>query len=241
MICGVDIVDACRLVMVVGGVFRGVGQLELELGDLRLERLGLVVPAVVPSRLALDHQLLDLQLNTRRMVCQPGIGHVTSYTQEGCRPGVGLTVAAVDLRSVAELDWPPATVFAEVRDLAGYPDWLGIVHRVTADRPAQATSPAWLVDIGARIGPVRRSKQVRMLRTADEPVSLVRFERAETDGRTHSPWILTARIEPAGSGARLTMDLHYGGRAWLPLAELALRQEIVRAGRRLSERLALHP
>jgi hypothetical protein len=153
----------------------------------------------------------------------------------------GRTVGAVDLRSFAELDWPPAAVFAEVRDLSGYPEWLGIVHRVTVDRPADAAPSAWLVHLGARIGPLRRSKQVRMRRTADEPVSLVRFERAETDGRPHSPWVLTARIEPAGWGARLSMDLHYGGRAWLPVVELALRQEIVRAGPRLSERLALRP
>jgi hypothetical protein len=138
----------------------------------------------------------------------------------------------VDLEAVAHLAWPPEVVFAHVRDLGGYPAWLGIVHQAV---PAGDGDPqaAWLVDLGARLGPVRRSKRVRMVRVVDDAPELARFERIEGDGRSHSPWVLTARIEGA-DGSRLTMHLHYGGRAWLPLVELALRDEIRRAGPRLS-------
>jgi hypothetical protein len=50
-----------------------------------------------------------------------------------------------------------------------------------------------------------------MVRTASEPSSLVRFERAEVDGRSHAPWVLTATIDSVGSSCTLTMHLHYGG------------------------------
>jgi hypothetical protein len=138
----------------------------------------------------------------------------------------------VDVEAVAELSSSPAAVFAEVRDLGGYPAWLGIVQ---AARPLDGE--AWSVDLGARIGPLRRSKRVRMVRVADQAPSLARFERVELDGRSHSPWILNAGIEPVATGARLTVHLHYGGRGWLPLVELALREEIRRAGPRLAARL----
>jgi Polyketide cyclase / dehydrase and lipid transport len=158
----------------------------------------------------------------------------------------------VDVEAVAELAWPPAVVFAQVRDLGGYPAWLGIVHQAICEvpdvpaaggavgDPDGGSAVAWLVDLGARLGPVRRSKRVRMVRVTDEAPALARFERVECDGRAHSAWVLTARIEGleglavgASAGSRLTVHLHYGGRAWLPLVELALRDEIRRAGPRL--------
>jgi hypothetical protein len=140
----------------------------------------------------------------------------------------------VDLEAVAQLAWPPEVVFAQVRDLGGYPAWLGVVHRAVAVSGGDPDgAAAWLVDLGARLGPVRRSKRVRMVRVVDDAPQLVRFERVEADGRSHSPWVLTVRIEGA-DGSRLTMHLHYGGRAWLPLVELALRDEIRRGGPRLA-------
>jgi hypothetical protein len=141
--------------------------------------------------------------------------------------------AAVDLEAVAHIAWPPEVVFAQVRDLGGYPAWLGVVHRAVAVGGGDPDGAAWLVDLGARLGPVRRSKRVRMVRVVDAAPELARFERVEADGRSHSPWVLTARIEGA-EGSRLTMHLHYGGRAWLPLVELALRDQIRRAGPRLA-------
>lgn len=63
---------------------------------------------------------------------------------------------------------------------------------------------------------------------------MLRFERAELDDRAHRAWILAATIEPTGSASsRLIMQLHYGGVIRLPFVELALREEIRKAGPRL--------
>jgi hypothetical protein len=140
----------------------------------------------------------------------------------------------VDVEGTVELPFPAATVFAELHDLDGYPDWLSIVDRVEV-----GPGPAWMVDLGARLGPWRRTKRVRMVRVEEDPPTDLRFERAETDGREHSAWVLSAAIQPEGpSACQLTMYLHYGGRDWLPLLGVVLREEIRRAGQRLQRRLA---
>lgn len=136
----------------------------------------------------------------------------------------------MDLTATAALAVPPARVLAEVADLATYPHWLGIVHRVAPD------GDGWSVDIGARLGPFKKTKRVRMVRTVHDDAH-VRFERAELDGREHSPWVLSAEVRPAGASTELAMRLHYGGSAWLPGLDLVLAQEVRRAGSRLEARL----
>jgi hypothetical protein len=127
----------------------------------------------------------------------------------------------------------PQRLYDEVADLATYPDWLSIVHRVEA---IAGVDEAWSVDIGARVGFVTRTKRLRMVRTKAVAPEMVRYERVELDGKTHSPWILTARVEPVeGGGSRLRMDLHYGGGGWIPLLEPILRQEVARAADRLRD------
>jgi hypothetical protein len=99
---------------------------------------------------------------------------------------------------------------------------------------AEPDGAGWLVDIGARLGPLRRAKTVRMVRTDDSPDTVV-FERQEHDGRQHSPWVLTARLD---NDTDLTVHLHYGGSAWLPGLDRVLQQEIKRAPGRLHRHLA---
>ena len=139
----------------------------------------------------------------------------------------------MDVTGTARLSASADRVFAEIADLTTYPEWLGIVRSVRPD------GDAWSVDIGARIGPLWRTKRVRMVRAEAQPPSLVRFERAERDGRSHSAWVLTGSVEDDGddSKTRLTMHLHYGGSAWLPFVDRVLADEIRRAGRRLDARL----
>ena len=154
----------------------------------------------------------------------------------------------MDLSLTAEVAAPPAAVFAEVRDLGGYPAWLDLVEGAVPGPPSGPAGadrddslPAWSVTLGARLGPIRRTKQLRMVRVAEEAPTLVRFERAETDGRPHASWILTVVIEPSVAGpgprAHLTMRLEYGGRFWLPFLEQVVREEARRAGPRLAARL----
>ena len=138
---------------------------------------------------------------------------------------------------------PPRKVFAAVADLDTYPGWFAIVDRVVG---VPADEPTWDVDLVARIGPLKRTKRVRMVRVhaddgdgdADDGdgdgAGRVRYERQEADGRDHSEWVLEAGVAPAAGGAtELRIHLHYGGRGWVPGLDLFLGQEARRAGSRL--------
>jgi hypothetical protein len=136
----------------------------------------------------------------------------------------------------ASLDAPcgPAELFRWVEDLATYPRWLDIVPRaVPADAHAGDAGPAWSVDLRGRLGPFARAKRLRMVRSDHRAPDRVRFERAEHDGRDHSPWLLDAEVTPTGTGSRLTMHLHYGGRLWMSPLDRLLTDAIERSRPRL--------
>ena len=139
----------------------------------------------------------------------------------------------MDVTADLDAPHPPDEVFAVVADLATYPRWLDIVARADANDDG-----SWTVDLRGRLGPFARSKRLRMVRTADDAPTHARFERAELDGRSHSPWVLDAAVAPAGDGSRLTMTLHYGGGLWMPVLERMLRDEIERSRPRLLSVLA---
>lgn len=138
---------------------------------------------------------------------------------------------------LAELEAPCGAerLFGEVDDLVRYPAWLSIVPRAV---PADDGTESWIVDLRGRLGPMARSKRLRMVRTAHETPHHCRFEREEQDGRNHSAWVLDATVEPVGAGAsRLTMRLHYGGTFGGSLLERMLRDEIERSRPALLERI----
>jgi uncharacterized protein YndB with AHSA1/START domain len=140
----------------------------------------------------------------------------------------------VDVTAELDAPHPVERVFALVEDLAAYPGWLDIVPRVEPTGDG-----AWLVDLRGRLGPFARSKRLRMVRAVHEAPTHVRFERAELDGRSHSPWVLDASVEAVGDGAsRLTMRLHYGGGLFGPVLEKVLGDEIERSRPRLLEALS---
>lgn len=119
-------------------------------------------------------------------------------------------------------------MFAWVEDLERYPDWLEIVTRVEP-----LADDSWAVDLRGRLGPLARSKRLRMVRSRLEPSTGVTFERAELDGRDHSPWVLQADVTPHDEGAELKMRLHYGGGLFGPVLERVLRDEVERSRQRL--------
>ena len=135
----------------------------------------------------------------------------------------------MDVEAVVDLAVPHPTVFAELKDLDGYPEWLSIVLAATPAGPG----PAWLVDLGTGVGPLRLAKTLRMVRTVSEPPWRLRFERAELHERSHSDWILSARSLPGRPPAASRCSCDYGGTSRLPFVELALGEEIRRAGPRL--------
>ena len=145
----------------------------------------------------------------------------------------------MDVSGKATLSAPPERVFAEVYDLGTYASWLGIVHGVEPVGPEGDAGPAWMVDLGVQLGPVRQTKRVRMVRTEARPPNLVRFERRELDGRSHSAWVLAAEVAPRRGGSVLTMHLHYGGAPSLPFLDRLIGEEIRSAGARLEQRLGV--
>ena len=140
----------------------------------------------------------------------------------------------------AELAAPcsPDELMAWVDDLARYPQWLAIV---TSASPVSAVDsdagPAWLVDLRGRLGPLARSKRLRMVRTQRTTARAV-FERREADGKNHSPWVLEATVIATDGGSRLVMHLHYGGSLWGPVLERMLGDEIEESRPRLLACLA---
>ena len=131
-------------------------------------------------------------------------------------------------------------LFAEVEDLSRYPDWLTIVPRAEpTTRDATDPGPVWMVELRGRMGPLARSKRLRMVRTVHEPLRQARFERRELDGREHSSWVLDAVVRPADeSSSILEMSLHYGGPFGGGLIEKLLREEIEASRPRLAERVS---
>ena len=141
---------------------------------------------------------------------------------------------AVDLTSTLVAPCPPEELFRAVDDLAAYPGWLSIVPRADAVVAApDDIGPAWSVDLRGRLGPLARSKRLRMVRTVHESPRHVRFERSELDGRSHSAWVLDAQVEADPGGSRLIMALHYGGSFGGAVLERMLADEIERSRPRL--------
>lgn len=140
---------------------------------------------------------------------------------------------------VAEMDarCEPTELFSWVGDLSRYPEWLEIVTRAEpAGRGSEAddVAPAWAVDLRGRVGPLARSKRLRMVRTLHDAPRSVRFERQEVDGRSHSPWTLEADVTGEGDLSHLAMRLSYGGGLFGPVLERVLRDEIARSRLRLA-------
>lgn len=133
----------------------------------------------------------------------------------------------------------PAALFDWVGSLDAYDRWLDIVPRTeTAPAADGDPGPAWFVTLRGRIGPLARSKRLRMVRTVhDAPVEggegRAVFERRELDGRLHSAWVLRATVRATGDGSELRMDLHYGGSLWVPLLDRLLTGEIESSRARL--------
>jgi Polyketide cyclase / dehydrase and lipid transport len=146
----------------------------------------------------------------------------------------------VDVTASMEAPCAPGRLFSFVEVLDDYPAWMPLAHRVAPAETAADGAPAWDVELRARVGPLARSKRLRMVRTVHDPAAgAVVFERRETDGRRHSPWVLRATVVDAGEGSRLDMHLHYGGGLWTGgLMERVLADQITAGRSKLLEQLA---
>lgn len=140
----------------------------------------------------------------------------------------------MDLTATLDAECSAEDLFAWVGSLDTYDRWLEIVPRTTAaDAAPGDPGPAWHVTLRGRLGPLARSKRLRMVRTVHEPPHRATFERRETDGREHAPWVLRATVDSEAGRSTLTMDLHYGGSLWVPLLDRLLTTEIEASRTRL--------
>jgi carbon monoxide dehydrogenase subunit G len=135
----------------------------------------------------------------------------------------------VDLNASVDLDASPDRVRPLVATLDCYPEWLSIVAKA---QPLEGPVDAWAIELRAKVGPLSRSKRLRMVRTVDDP-SHLRFERIELDGRTHADWTLDVLLRPEGAQTELIMELHYGGGFGGGVVERLLASEIEESRRRL--------
>ena len=140
----------------------------------------------------------------------------------------------MDLTATLDADCRPGELFGWVGSLDTYDRWLDIVPRTDpAPEAPDDPGPAWFVTLRGRLGPLARSKRLRMVRTTYEEPTLAVFERRELDGRDHAPWVLRARVAAEGDRSVLSMDLHYGGSLWVPLLDRLLTNEIESSRQRL--------
>ena len=140
----------------------------------------------------------------------------------------------MDVTATVEAPVGVEKLFSVVADLATYPQWLGIVHQVTVEASGTGEPSAWLVELRGKVGPFARSKRLRMVQSTCESPNIVKFERRETDGRKHSPWVLTAQVGATSVGSVLTVDLHYGGTLFTGgVLERLLADQIVQGRERL--------
>lgn len=142
----------------------------------------------------------------------------------------------MDVVASLEAECSAERLFALVDDLATYPQWNGLVFSAVAEPDDRA----WDIELRAQLGPMARSKRLRMVRTFRDPSThSVRFERDQADGRSHSPWVLDAQIAERDGVSTLTMHLHYGGALWTGgILERVLTEQITSGRERLLELVA---
>ena len=141
-----------------------------------------------------------------------------------------------------DLPVPAGAVLPYIEDLMKYPQWMGLVHAVG---PADAGG-GHQVELRGKIGPFARSKRLRMIRVEQPDPHHIRFERHETDGRSHGQWVLqavldsgvtTSGVASPQSGTRLFITLNYEGSLWTSVVERVLADEIERSKSRLRDLL----
>jgi hypothetical protein len=137
-------------------------------------------------------------------------------------------MTAMEVRAELVAACEPAALWAHVDRLERYPAWMALVHEAVPLDDDDGR-PAWSVELRTRVGPLARSKRLRMVRTTTVERAHAVFERVETDGRRHSPWVLEVRLAPVAAGTHLHMRLEYLGSLWTGgILERILDDEIAR-------------
>lgn len=125
-------------------------------------------------------------------------------------------------------------LFSVVADVANYAEWLELVSKIEPAEPAAGDpGPAWFVTLRAAVGPLSRSKRLRMVVSDNSNPTRFELKRQEVDGRDHSPWILASDVAAQATGSDLTLNLHYGGKLWNGILDSVLERHITATRPRL--------
>lgn len=131
-----------------------------------------------------------------------------------------------------EAPCPPELLFSIVEDLAEISPWLDLLGDAVPCSPAQGDiGPAWDSTFAIKLGPLTKTKDVRLVRIVHKAPSEVVYERHEVpvEGRDPSQiamWRLTLKVRPVDSGSRLDVHVFYGGDALGDMAEGILTKEL---------------
>lgn len=143
-------------------------------------------------------------------------------------------------RFTTEIGASRARVFDVIANVDTYADWLEVVQRVepatgsTSSVDGAAEGPAWFVTLRAKLGPLARSKRLRVAPDIAAEPSRFRLVRTELDGRNHSPWIFDSSLDEAATDTtKLTMTLTYGGSLWSPALTGVLERQLTSAAAKL--------
>jgi hypothetical protein len=148
---------------------------------------------------------------------------------------MGAVQQTISATTPASLD----RLFEVMSDLGTFSNWMSLIEKCEVAVPSpDDVGPAWWITLRAKVGPFARSKRLRMVRTQMDPDSYVRFERRETDGKSHSDWIMEAKLvaldSPAdGNISSVTVDLSYSGGLWSGPLEAVLGSQVTDAVPRL--------
>ena len=131
-----------------------------------------------------------------------------------------------------DLDGSPEQIFATLKDLANYQNWLGFIDTVDTD----GGDTFWIVTLRAQVGPFARLKKLRMVRVEEHVPESIRFSRRETDSKDHSDWDLHVTInEKEGVGCSVQMVVSYSGRFWSVPLQAVFTSHVETAKVRLQE------
>ena len=131
-----------------------------------------------------------------------------------------------------DLDGSPEQIFATLKDLANYQNWLGFIDTVDTD----GGDASWIVTLRAQVGPFARLKKLRMMRVEELVPESIRFSRRETDSKDHSDWDLHVTInEKEGVGCSVQMVVSYSGRFWSVPLQAVFTSHVEAAKVRLQE------
>lgn len=144
----------------------------------------------------------------------------------------GKTVCMMNVEASFEAPCTPELLFSIVEDLGNITPWLDLLGGAEPSPADPAdTGPAWGATFAIKLGPLTKTKDVRLVRIVHSPQADVVYERHEVpvEGRDVAQiamWRLTMTVSPTDAGSALHVHVFYGGDALGDMAEGILTKEL---------------